>query len=180
MRPLLAIPWPMSVELDRIESLFIDRLLRQDEQALIWVQLSMDLEQAEITRIAILEAWVKEHVSIDIVSQALTFGYLKFSVSLPAVHLSAAQASLCILEGTTLKDAGKAITHQCMTDLSAITLVGSGMRSHQGVASQMFSALSDASIAVHAISTSEIKICCIVEATQANQAMSVLEAAFGL
>ena len=47
-------------------------------------------------------------------------------------------------------------------DIVEVSIVGLGMRSHAGVAAQMFRILADEAINIQAISTSEIKISCLV------------------
>ncbi len=61
-----------------------------------------------------------------------------------------------------------------------VTIVGVGMRTHAGVASKMFTALSNDGINIMMISTSEIKISCVVDAKYTELAVRVLHDAFGL
>lgn len=61
-----------------------------------------------------------------------------------------------------------------------ISLVGVGMRSHAGIASQMFEALSNEGINIQMISTSEIKISVVVDEKYLELGVRALHAAFGL
>lgn len=61
-----------------------------------------------------------------------------------------------------------------------VSIVGAGMVSHAGVASKMFTALAKENINILMISTSEIKISCVVEAKYGELAARVLHQAFGL
>jgi aspartate kinase len=65
-------------------------------------------------------------------------------------------------------------------DIAKISVVGVGMKSHAGVAANMFKALAEADINIHMISTSEIKISCVVDQEGAENAVRVLHAAFNL
>jgi aspartate kinase len=65
-------------------------------------------------------------------------------------------------------------------NIAKISIVGAGMRSHSGVASKMFTALSKENINILMISTSEIKISCVIEAKYGELAARVLHQAFGL
>ena len=65
-------------------------------------------------------------------------------------------------------------------DISKVSIIGVGMRSHAGVASTMFEALSQEGINIQMISTSEIKVSCIVDAKYTELAVRVLHKAFGL
>ena len=64
--------------------------------------------------------------------------------------------------------------------IAKVSLVGVGMRSHSGVASQMFEVLSGEGINIMMISTSEIKLSCVIEEKYLELAMRALHSAFGL
>ncbi|MDR2884423.1 MAG: aspartate kinase [Deferribacteraceae bacterium] len=63
-------------------------------------------------------------------------------------------------------------------DIAKVSIVGIGMKSHSGVAATMFKSLSDNNINILMISTSEIKISCIIEEKFAELAVRVLHDAF--
>ncbi len=65
-------------------------------------------------------------------------------------------------------------------DLAKISLVGVGMRSHAGIATEMFRALADKGINIQMISTSEIKISVTVDLEYAELAVRTLHKTFGL
>ncbi len=65
-------------------------------------------------------------------------------------------------------------------DIAKVSVIGLGMKSHSGVAATMFSALASENINIRMISTSEIRISCIVQAKYAELAVRVLHSAFGL
>jgi aspartate kinase len=64
--------------------------------------------------------------------------------------------------------------------IAKVSLVGVGMRTHSGVAAKMFEVLSKEGINIMMISTSEIKISCVIDEKQLPQAMKALHKAFGL
>ncbi|MFG0331422.1 MAG: aspartate kinase [Phycisphaerales bacterium] len=64
--------------------------------------------------------------------------------------------------------------------LSKISVVGLGMRSHSGVAATMFAALGDIGVNISNITTSEIKISCIIDRPNGGKALEAVHAAFGL
>jgi aspartate kinase len=64
--------------------------------------------------------------------------------------------------------------------LAKVSIVGSGMRTHAGVAARMFKTLADAGINIHMISTSEIKISCMIDAKYTELAVRILHEAFDL
>ncbi len=65
-------------------------------------------------------------------------------------------------------------------NIAKISIVGLGMRSHAGVASLMFRTLAQEGINIMMISTSEIKISCVIESKYTELAVRVLHEAFGL
>jgi aspartate kinase len=65
-------------------------------------------------------------------------------------------------------------------DIAKVSVVGVGMRSHSGVASRMFELLSAEGINIRMISTSEIKISCVIEEKYAELAVRTLHQGFGL
>jgi aspartate kinase len=86
-------------------------------------------------------------------------------------------------------DARKVVAHLCMTlgckavfedHLAKVSVVGVGMRTHTGVAERMFSALAKAGINIQNISTSEIKISCLIDRGQGRRALGVVHDAFEL
>jgi aspartate kinase len=82
-----------------------------------------------------------------------------------------------------LKNAKDAIGYADLrgsTDIAKVSAIGVGMRSHAGVAAQMFSALAEKGINIEAISTSEIKISVLIDAAYAELAVRTLHSLFGL
>ena len=65
-------------------------------------------------------------------------------------------------------------------DIAKVSIIGVGMRTHAGVAKTMFSALGKENINITMISTSEIKISCVIEEKYTELAVRVLHKAFGL
>ncbi|MDH3348060.1 MAG: aspartate kinase [Desulfobulbaceae bacterium] len=77
----------------------------------------------------------------------------------------------------------KEIGAECVTgseDIAKISIVGVGMRNHSGIASTMFHILSKEGINILMISTSEIKVSCIVEEKYTELAVRALHEAFAL
>ena len=70
------------------------------------------------------------------------------------------------------------ITHDA--EVAKVSVVGLGMRTHTGVAREMFDALAEAGINIQMITTSEIKISVLVGRASAAEALRVVHRAFGL
>lgn len=69
---------------------------------------------------------------------------------------------------------------QTRQDVSKISVVGVGMRSHAGLAQKMFETLADKNINIYVISTSEIKISVLIDQDYAELAVRTLHTAYGL
>jgi aspartate kinase len=65
-------------------------------------------------------------------------------------------------------------------DISKVSIVGVGMRAHSGVAAKMFQTLAQHNINIMMISTSEIKVSCVIDLKFTELALRVLHEAFGL
>ena len=65
-------------------------------------------------------------------------------------------------------------------EITKLSVVGVGMRSHAGVAATMFKALADRGINIEAISTSEIKVSVLIDEDETELAVRVLHTAYGL
>jgi len=66
----------------------------------------------------------------------------------------------------------------CDTNIAKVSIVGAGMESHPGTASKMFEALFEEDINIDMISTSEIKISVLIDAKDADRAVSAVHKAF--
>src|SRR5712671_4647577 len=64
--------------------------------------------------------------------------------------------------------------------IAKVSIVGVGMRNHAGVAAKMFQVLADEGVNIRVISTSEIKVSCLIDEKYAELAVRALHTAFGL
>jgi aspartate kinase len=64
--------------------------------------------------------------------------------------------------------------------MGKVSIVGAGMRSHPGVAAKVFRVLGQNDINIEMISTSPIKVSCVIRADQVPQAIKALHTAFEL
>ncbi len=79
-----------------------------------------------------------------------------------------------------LPELGENATMEATDGIAKLSVVGIGMRSHSGVAAEMFAALSKAGVNIEMISTSEIKITVTVSEDQIDAAAKAAHEAFGL
>ena len=94
------------------------------------------------------------------------------------VHRNDFKRALEILEGTANKMGATTVSGD--DSIVKLSLVGVGMRSHAGIASQMFETLADAGINIRMISTSEIKISVVVDEKYLELGVRCLHEKFGL
>ena len=115
-------------------------------------------------------------VNVDMIVQNVsTQGETDISFTLPHEQVDAASGAIDALLG----DLG-ASGVVADGDIARVSLVGAGMQTNPGVAATMFETLSDAGINIEMISTSAIRISCVVHEAQAEHAVSVLHTAFEL
>jgi len=86
--------------------------------------------------------------------------------------------TLQIIRGIIKEIGGKEVMAD--ENIAKVSIVGVGMRSHSSVATQMFSALAKEGININMISTSEIKISCIIDSKYTELAVRALHDAFQL
>ena len=111
---------------------------------------------------------IVQNVSEDGKSTAMTF-------TVPAAELARAQD---VIKGQKAKIGYREL--KAATDVVKVSVIGIGMRSHAGVASSMFKALSGKGINIEAISTSEIKISVLLNADYTELAVRTLHTLYGL
>jgi aspartate kinase len=91
-------------------------------------------------------------------------------------------ADLPRLQGVVERLVGEigALRFESDDGIAKISLVGAGMKSHPGVAADMFGALADEGINIDMISTSSIRISCVIREADAERAVRAVHARFGL
>ena len=125
----------------------------------------------------ILGSIADANIDVDMIIQNQSVdGMTDFSFT---VHRNEYQKALAVLESKVRdKVGGGEIVGD--TKICKISAVGIGMRSHVGIASQMFRTLADEGINIQMISTSEIKISVVIEDKYMELAVRALHKAFGL
>ena len=124
---------------------------------------------------AIFDAVAAEHVNVDTILQNVVHDSAELSFSVPQDDVLAARRAI-----EHAQEALGTLQVEEITDLGKVSLVGAGMRSHPGVAARMFRALADEEINLRLISTSPIKISCLIPRSDVEKAVRVLHAAFSL
>jgi aspartate kinase len=124
---------------------------------------------------AVFDAVAAEHVNVDTVLQNVGDDTVELSFSVSSDDVPAARRAV---------DAARAtigpVPLEEISDLGTVSLVGAGMRSHPGVAAKMFRTLANEQINLRLISTSPIKITCMIARSEVTRAVRALHDAFGL
>jgi len=137
-------------------------LLRVPDKPGIASQLFMPLSNANIT--------------VDMIIQNVSHeGLTDMTFTVPKADYKKA---LKIVEETAKQIGASGV--QGDEHIAKVSIVGVGMRSHSGIASKMFQTLSAEGINIQMISTSEIKVSCVIDAKYTELAVRVLHAAFDL
>ncbi|MEA3465752.1 MAG: aspartate kinase [Thermodesulfobacteriota bacterium] len=116
------------------------------------------------------------NVTVDMIIQNISSdGITDLTFTVPKGDYKKA---LKIVEGTAQGIGAKAVTSD--DKIAKVSIIGVGMRSHSGIASKMFRILSAEGINIQMISTSEIKVSCVIEDKYTELAVRVLHDAFEL
>ena len=121
-------------------------------------------------------------VNVDMIVQNVSAeGHTDISFTLPHEEVDIATAAIGGLIGDDGTGGDLGADGFMADDGSArVSLIGAGMQTNPGVAATMFETLSDAGINIEMISTSAIRISCVVREAQVEQAVEALHAAFEL
>jgi aspartate kinase len=113
-------------------------------------------------------------VNIDMIVQNVSRdGAATISFTLPKTDLVAADP---VLESLAAELDAAGVERD--PDIAKISLIGAGMKSHPGVAADMFDALAEAGINIEVISTSSIRVSCVVRASDVERAVQAVHARF--
>jgi len=116
------------------------------------------------------------NITVDMIIQNVSHeGYTDLTFTVPRADFKKA---LKIVEEAAAKVGAAGVDSN--ETIAKVSIVGVGMRSHSGVASKMFSTLSAEGINIQMISTSEIKVSCVIDDKYTELAVRVLHEAFGL
>jgi aspartate kinase len=113
-------------------------------------------------------------VNIDMIVQNVSQdGAATISFTLPKTDVPIATP---LLEALAVDLGASRVEHD--PDVAKISLIGAGMKSHPGVAADMFDALAEAGINIEIISTSAIRVSCVIGAEHVERAVQVVHARF--
>jgi aspartate kinase len=115
-------------------------------------------------------------INVDMIEQNVSLhGTTDISFTVPHADLAAAKEVIDDLKA----EIGASATY-ADPDISTVSIVGAGMRTHPGISATMFEVLATEGINIEMISTSAIRLTCVVRASQSDRAVLALHKAFGL
>jgi len=148
--------------------------------------ITYDKDQAKITVVhvpdkpgvaaALFSPLSAKNINVDMIIQNASLeGFTDLTFTVSKKDLKDAQK---IVEEAARVIGAKKV--QVDAEVAKVSIIGVGMASHSGVAAKMFSTLANEGVNIMMISTSEIKISCVIQRKYTELAVSVLHDAFGL
>jgi len=159
-------------EVDVMEQPIVSAVTHSENEVVFTVSGIPDVPGSAAT---VLEAVAEEHVNVDTILQNVVHGVAELSFSVPKDDAAATRRGI---------DAAAETLGPMEVDeneqLGKVSLIGAGMRSHPGIAAKMFRTLADEGINLQMISTSPIKISCMIDRADVERAVRSLHAVFAL
>ena len=158
------IPGTVVKEVTKMEGMLIKGVAKDTDVAVITI---LNVPDEPGTSFKIFGLLAQKNINVDIILQS-TGRDGKKDISFTCSESEAETAMRVLREGAHFDQ----IT--CDETCAKVSIVGAGMQSHSGVASKMFEAMSNNNINIKMISTSEIKISCIIDREDADKAVSAI------
>jgi aspartate kinase len=155
----------------RMEQAIISGVAADDTEAKITIE---DVPDRPGVAAAIFRALADDGVNVDMIVQNVSHdGRTDVSFTAPKSD----RGRLTALMDRVIEEVD-APGYVLDDDIAKVSLVGAGMKSHPGVAAEMFEALRDEGINIEMISTSSIRISCVIRAEAADRAVKAIHAKF--
>lgn len=156
------------------------------EQGIVVSGIAYDKNVARISILEVVEkpgqlakvftALANEQIDVDIIVQGgLMNGHADFSFT---IALNDVERAMQVLENIREEVGFREASSQ--TGLVKVSIVGAGMVSNPGVAAQMFEVISALGVSINMVSTSEIKVSCVIDGERLHEVIKALHTAFGL
>ena len=156
----------------RMEQAIISGVAADDSEAKITIE---DVPDRPGVAAAVFGALAAEGVNVDMIVQNVSHrGRTDISFTAPRTDLPRIRATM----DRVGKDLG--VRYTADDGIAKISLVGAGMKSHPGVAADLFATLGNEGINIEMISTSPIRVSCVVRAADGEKAVRAIHDRFGL
>ncbi len=164
------VPGTIVKEVAKLEKMLIRGVTKDTDVALISI---LNVQDTPGVAFKVFSKLSGKHINVDIILQS--FGRSGTKDIVFSVSKENGPLAIELLKGLPALAGAKVL---CDTDVAKVSIVGAGMETHPGTASKMFEALYERDINIKMISTSEIKISVIIDAKDADRAVSAVHAAF--
>ena len=158
------VPGTVVKEVAKMEGMLIKGVAKDTDVAVITI---LNVPDEPGTSFKIFGLLAQKTINVDIILQS-TGRDGKKDISFTCAQGEAETALRVLKESAHYADVS------VDTTCAKVSIVGAGMQSHSGVASKMFEAMSNNNINIKMISTSEIKISCIIDRDDADKAVSAI------
>ena len=158
------VPGTVVKEVAKMEGMLIKGVAKDTDVAVITI---LNVPDEPGTSFKIFGLLAQKNINVDIILQS-TGRDGKKDISFTCAQGEAETALRVLKDGAHYTDVS------VDTTCAKVSIVGAGMQSHSGVASKMFEAMSNNNINIKMISTSEIKISCIIDRDDADKAVSAI------
>lgn len=164
------IPGTIVKEVAKMEKMLIRGVTKDKDVALVSV---LGVKDNPGVAFNIFSKLSQKNINVDIILQS--FGRDNTKDIVFTVSKDNGPVAVSLLEESSHLQEAKIV---CDTNVAKVSIVGAGMESHPGTATKMFEALYERDINIRMISTSEIKISVIIDADDADRAVSAVHNAF--
>jgi len=157
----------------RMEQAIISGVAADDSEAKVTIE---DVPDRPGIAAAIFRAVAAEGAGVDMIVQNVgRDGKADLSFLVPKADL----VRISAVVQRVVKEVGGA-RHSIDDGVARVSLVGAGIKSHPAVVAEMFAALADEGINIEMISTSSIRVSCVIRAGDSERAVRAVHAKFGL
>ena len=168
---LKQVPGTKVKEVTKMEKMLIKSVAKDTSVARVMI---VGLPDEPGIAFKVFECVARAHINVDIILQSVGRDGTKDITF--TVDAGNAQKAVEALRELCDNVSAKSVSFD--TDVAKVSIVGAGMETHEGVASRMFEALSDAGINIQNISTSEIKVSVLIDKEEADRAVAAVHRAF--
>ncbi|MFG1461414.1 aspartate kinase [Xanthobacter sp. DSM 24535] len=157
---------------------------QMESQVVTGIAFAKDEAQVSIRRVAdkpgiaaaVFGPLAESHINVDMIVQNVSAdGFTDITFTVPSADYDRARAAL-----EKARDSIGFEVVEGATDVTKVSVIGIGMRSHAGVAADAFRALAGKGINIRAITTSEIKISILIDSAYTELAVRTLHSLYGL
>jgi len=165
--------WVRERSEDEMEGVLISGIALDAEEAKVTID---DVPDRPGVAARVFKAIAAEGVNVDMIVQNVSHeDTTDLSFTAPRADLQRLRSAL---ESLTAEVGAERFTID--DDIAKVSLVGAGMKSHPGVAADMFDALATEGINIEMISTSPIRVSCVIRRADGDRALRVVHERFGL